>query len=57
MYTIDRLWAETVYIAYYLHWPLEDILNLEHPARARVIAEISRINSEIAADSAHALEN
>lgn len=57
MYTIERLWAETVYIAYYLHWPLGDILNLEHPARARVIAEISRINAEIAAGSLPALED
>lgn len=51
MYPIERLWAETVYIAYYLHWPLGDILDLEHPARARVIEEITRINTEIAAGS------
>ncbi len=57
MYTVERLWAEAVYIAYYLHWPLGDILDLEHPARARVIAEISRINAEIAAGSSPVLDN
>jgi len=31
----DRLWEEAVYLAYYLHWPLEQILDLEHPVRAR----------------------
>jgi hypothetical protein len=51
MYPIDQLWSETVYIAYYLHWPLGDILDLEHPARARIIEEISKINAEIAASA------
>lgn len=51
MYAAERLWAETVYIAYYLHWSLGDILDLEHPARARVIEEISRINAEITGGS------
>lgn len=57
MYTVEQLWAETVYIAYYLHWPLGDILDLEHPARARVIEEIGKINAEIAAESISALDN
>ena len=30
--TAERLWKEVVYVAYYLHWPLADILDLEHPA-------------------------
>ncbi len=45
-YTIDRLWEETVYLAYYLHWPLEEILGLAHPARARVIGEVGKINAQ-----------
>jgi hypothetical protein len=49
-YTVDRLWEETVYVAYYLHWPLEEILGLAHPARARVIGEVGRINAQLAAD-------
>lgn len=48
-YTVDRLWEETVYVAYYLHWPLEEILGLAHPARARVIGEVGKINAQLAA--------
>jgi hypothetical protein len=47
MYTADRLWEEAVYIAYYLHWPLRDILDLEHPVRARVIQETGRIHERL----------
>ncbi|HWF80324.1 MAG TPA: DUF6760 family protein [Streptosporangiaceae bacterium] len=46
-YTLDRLWEETVYLAYYLHWPLEDILGLTHSARARVIGEVGKINARL----------
>jgi hypothetical protein len=41
----DRLWEEIVYIAYYLHWSFDSILELDHASRARVIQEIARINS------------
>ena len=52
-YTADRLWQEAVYVAYYLHWPLEHILGLEHAARRRVIEEIGGIHRELnAADQA-----
>jgi hypothetical protein len=47
MYTADRLWEEAVYIAYYLHWPLDQILDLEHAVRARVIAEVGRIHHRL----------
>ncbi|MEU9704468.1 DUF6760 family protein [Streptomyces sp. NPDC047981] len=46
-YSADRLWEEVVYVAYYLHWPADSILDLEHPARQRVIEEIGRINLKI----------
>ena len=47
MYTADRLWEEAVYLAYYLHWPLREILDLEHPVRARVIDEVGRIHGHL----------
>jgi hypothetical protein len=47
MYTVDRLWEEAVYLAYYLHWPLDDILELDHAVRARVIAEVGRIHERL----------
>ncbi|MEU9979188.1 DUF6760 family protein [Streptomyces sp. NPDC051014] len=46
-YSADRLWEEVVYVAYYLHWSADSVLDLEHPARQRVIEEIGRINQKI----------
>jgi hypothetical protein len=43
--TTDRLWEEIVYIAYYLHWSFESILELDHHTRARVIREIANLNT------------
>lgn len=37
-----------MYLAYYLHWPLDDILGLAHSARARVIGEVGKINALLA---------
>ena len=38
-YAPDRLFEEVAYVAYYLHWPFEQILDMEHPLRARIIDE------------------
>lgn len=46
-YAADRLWEEVAYVAYYLHWSLDEILRLEHPVRERLIAEVGRINTAI----------
>ena len=35
-------------MAYYLHWPAEEILGLPHAARARVIRELGRIHERLA---------
>ncbi|MGQ0839846.1 DUF6760 family protein [Actinokineospora sp.] len=43
----DRLWEEIVYIAYYLHWSFDSILELDHLTRARVIDEIGTINARL----------
>lgn len=43
----DRLWEEIVYIAYYLHWSFDTILDLDHASRARVIDEIGKINNRL----------
>jgi hypothetical protein len=47
-YATDRIWEEVAYVAYYLHWDLDKILDLEHPIRTRVITEIGRIHSRSA---------
>lgn len=36
-----------MYVAYYLHWSLDDILGLEHPSRVRIIEEIGKIHGRL----------
>lgn len=43
-YAADRLWHQVAYVAYHFHWPLDTILDLEHPVRLRFIEEIRRID-------------
>jgi hypothetical protein len=45
-YAADRLFEEVAYVAYYLHWNLDSILDLEHPVRRRFIEEIGSINRQ-----------
>ena len=44
-YGSERLVEEISYVAYHLHWPLADILDLEHPLRQSCIAEIGNLNA------------
>lgn len=46
-YPIERLTQEVAYIAYHFHWPLDEILDMEHKERQLWVKEISDINSEI----------
>jgi hypothetical protein len=46
-YGEERLTEEAAYIAYHFHWPLEQILSLEHADRRRWAGEISRINERM----------
>ena len=39
--------GETARLAYHLHWPLDTILDLEHPLRERLIDEIGKINEQV----------
>ena len=49
-YAPDRLYAEVAYVAYYLHWPQAEILDLEHAERRRWVAEVAALNTRIAQD-------
>lgn len=42
-YAIDDLYAEIAYVAYHFHWPLAEILDLDHGERRRYAAEIGTI--------------
>jgi hypothetical protein len=46
-YDPDRLFEEIAYIAYHFHWPLDEILDLEHPLRRRFVDEIASINRRL----------
>jgi hypothetical protein len=43
-YAPDRIYQEVAYVAYHFHWPLDDILDLEHQQRLRFVDEIASIN-------------
>jgi uncharacterized protein DUF6760 len=46
-YGVDRLFEEISYVAYYFHWSLEEILDLEHPIRQRFVEEIGAIHRRL----------
>ena len=46
-YAPERLYEEVAYIAYHFHWPLDDLLDLEHRERQRFAGEIGKINQRI----------
>jgi len=46
-YPLERLYEEVAYIAYHFHWPLQEILGLEHAERRRWVEEIGRINRRL----------
>ncbi len=43
-YPLEQINEEVAYIAYHFHWPLDEILNLEHFQRRTWVKEIARIN-------------
>jgi hypothetical protein len=44
-YPAEALWQEIVYLAYHLHWPLDDLLDLEHADRARLVRGVVALNA------------
>ncbi len=43
-YPTDALWQEIAYLAYHLHWRLEDLLDLEHMDRVRMVRAVVSLN-------------
>jgi hypothetical protein len=41
------LYEEVAYVAYHFHWPLEEILNLEHAERQQWVKQIADINRRL----------
>lgn len=46
-YPLPTLYEEVAFIAYYLHWPHEQIMSLDHRERRRWVGEVSRINKQL----------
>ena len=40
----QALYAETARLAYHLHWPLDDLLDLEHMDRVRMVRAVVSMN-------------
>ncbi|MEH1857738.1 MAG: DUF6760 family protein [Nostoc sp.] len=45
-YPSEQMHEEVACIAYYFHWSLTDILDLEHQSRRRWVTEISKIKQQ-----------
>lgn len=43
-YPPGELWDELTYLAYHLHWELNDLLDLEHSDRSRLITGVAGLN-------------
>lgn len=35
------------FLAYYLHWPVDDLMNMDHRERRRWCEEVSSINQKL----------
>lgn len=44
LYPEEPLWDELIYLAYHLHWDLDDLLDLQHADRARLVRGVAELN-------------
>ena len=44
-YPLEALWQEVAYLAYHLHWSLDDLHDLEHADRARLVRGVASLNA------------
>lgn len=42
-----QLYEELAFVAYHLHWPHEQLLDMEHAERLRWVDEVSDINQKL----------
>jgi hypothetical protein len=43
-YATDQLFEEVAYVAWHFHWSFEELLDLEHGVRRRLVDEIDQLN-------------
>lgn len=46
-YPSELLYEEVAFVAYYLHWPYQQIMDLDHRERQRWVSEVSRVNKRL----------
>ncbi len=46
-YPLKALHEEVAFVAYYFHWPRQEVLNLEHAERRRWVEEISSLHQRM----------
>jgi hypothetical protein len=44
-YPTEALWQEISYLAYHLHWDLDQLLELEHADRVRLVRAVAALNT------------
>lgn len=47
LYPSDRLYEEMAFLAYYLHWPYDQLMEMQHQERRRWCREVSVINKKL----------
>ena len=47
LYPQEQLFQEMTFLAYYLHWPREEIMKLPHWERRRWCHEVSEVNQKL----------
>lgn len=45
-YPTDALWQEIAFLAYHLHWSIDDLLDLEHMDRVRMVRAVVNLNEQ-----------
>ena len=51
-YPTRQLYEEIAFIAFHFHWPVHELMDMEHADRRRWCREISKINTELNAQAA-----
>lgn len=46
-YPVDKIYDEVAFIAYYLHWTHDDIMNMDHSERRKWCEKVSDINRKL----------
>lgn len=53
IYSKEKVYEESAFLAYYTHWGNKEIMSLPHIERVRWCNEISKINNKINTVSGH----